>query len=1264
MVKAIDFAVRNVAGGAQHGSVAGDSQGNFIQVGSGDSVSLNLSRASVVGYEQQGGDLLVRLSDGRTVVLSNYFNENPGDVNHLYLSSDGEITEVIIHEGQGGVLAADYGPVSGWDKWSPLDDMRFTAADSISDVAMASNEPAGMAPFVPGLLGLGGLGAIAAGAGAIAVIAGAGGGGGSGGGGGGGTPDQTPPPVTVTEGTKSVNHVENGADYVNGVVIAGTSEPGAKIDVVVNGHTQTTVVDNTGHWTVTFPTTQVDPGEYETPVVVKATDAAGNSTTWNDVLVVDTVPNPINFDAVTGDDKVNFVENETGLVVTGTSVAGATLQVTLNGVTNTVVVGSDGHWTTTYPVGTLPAGEYNQVITATSTDNHGNTSTSSHTFAVDTQTSVAFTGTPGGDGTVNAAEAAAGVVLSGTAQAGASVSVVWGGTTLTTTANSSGVWTVTYPAGSVAPGTYTSTATATATDSFGNTATATQVVNVDTETAVTVNNGQSGGDDVISGAEAAAGVALTGTAEPGATVVVTLEGVSHTVTASASGTWTANFSTSEIRQGTYDSVVSVTSTDLAGNTASTTHNLHVDTQTSVAVNAGQAGGDDMVNAAEASAGLALTGTAEAGARVTVTFEGVTKIVTAGADGTWTANYSSSEVRSGTYDSTVQVSAVDAVGNTATTTHLLHVDTQIAVAIPAGQAGGDDAISGAEKAAGVTLTGTADAGATVVVTMEGVSHTVTATAAGTWSADFSASEVRAGTYDSVVTVRATDAAGNSATASHTVHVDTETRVAINVGQAGGDDIISGAEEAVGVALTGTAEAGATVVVTMEGVSHTVVASNAGTWTANFSASEIRSGTYATTVTAVATDALGNTATTTHVVNVDTEVVPFDRATLSYGSDQILNAAEAANGLTVTGHVEAGSTVMVKFGSGAQHAATVAADGSWSYTFAAGEIPAGENSVTLTAVATDHVGNVSTITEQVAVDTIVRNFTHQDVIAGDDILNAAERAAGLTLTGTSEPFSTLVLHLSNGSEVTASVGADGLWSATFPASSLPTGEGNMSVTVTATDHAGNTASYTDSFAYDTVMPNDPWITNDAGTGNLISGIASAASPDALTYHEVAASGAVHQLQTTAQFDAGVDVNGSNVPSHWAFFNTPVADGSYLVINDTDAAGNEQSTLYLRSTTGEVTVDLTRAGLQGFDFGTIDLTASHATVTLTEAQINSLTGADHQMAIRGGADDHVNIAGAVAGAHQVVNGESYTLYTLGSSGASVLIDDDINVNTSTGV
>jgi hypothetical protein len=117
---------------------------------------------------------------------------------------------------------------------------------------------------------------------------------------------------------------------------------------------------------------------------------------------------------------------------------------------------------------------------------------------------------------------------------------------------------------------------------------------------------------------------------------------------------------------------------------------------------------------------------------------------------------------------------------------------------------------------------------------------------------------------------------------------------------------------------------------------------------------------------------------------------------------------------------------------------------------------------------------------------------------------------------------------------------------------------------------------------------------------------------------------------------------------------------VFSDADAAGNSSSTLYIRSTTGETTVDLSRAGLSDFDFGTIDLTAAHASLTLSAAQINALTGADKSMIIAGAADDHVTLVGASdTGQTQVLHGDTYHLYTLGSDGAQVLIDSDINVN-----
>ena len=53
MVKAIDFVVRDSAGGLVRGAVAGDG-GNFVQLGVGEEISLNLAQASIAGYRNEG----------------------------------------------------------------------------------------------------------------------------------------------------------------------------------------------------------------------------------------------------------------------------------------------------------------------------------------------------------------------------------------------------------------------------------------------------------------------------------------------------------------------------------------------------------------------------------------------------------------------------------------------------------------------------------------------------------------------------------------------------------------------------------------------------------------------------------------------------------------------------------------------------------------------------------------------------------------------------------------------------------------------------------------------------------------------------------------------------------------------------------------------------------------------------------------------------------------------------------------------------------
>lgn len=444
------------------------------------------------------------------------------------------------------------------------------------------------------------------------------------------------------------------------------------------------------------------------------------------------------------------------------------------------------------------------------------------------------------------------------------------------------------------------------------------------------------------------------------------------------------------------------------------------------------------------------------------------------------------------------------------------------------------------------------------------------------------------------------------------------------------------------------------VTFEGVTRTVTAGNNGAWSATFTAGEVRSGTYTSTVSVTSTDTAGNTATTTHGINVDTEVTPFNRISLSTGSDSILNATEAASGLTVTGTVEPGSTVVVRFGSGATRTATVNPDGSWSVVVPAGDIPAGENGVTLTIAATDRVGNTSTLTETVQVDTTVRNFARSGgSVGGDGMVNAAEAAAGLTFTGTAEAGATVVVRLPSGATVTTTANSNGQWTANFAAADVPRGEVNSSVTVTATDRAGNVSTFTDNFAIDTVAPGAPDVTMVVKTtSGALRGIYTEASTDSYTFHEVKADGS-----TLTVVESHQTTDGETSFS----FNRGVPDGSYLVVNTADAAGNESSTLLIVNNTNAPIVDLNRSGLTHFDLSAIDLTvAPEASLTISEAQLNAITGPDHTLVIKGGADDHVTLTGGTTTTEtKVIDGQTYKLYHLGTGG-NVYVDDDILTQT----
>jgi hypothetical protein len=193
------------------------------------------------------------------------------------------------------------------------------------------------------------------------------------------------------------------------------------------------------------------------------------------------------------------------------------------------------------------------------------------------------------------------------------------------------------------------------------------------------------------------------------------------------------------------------------------------------------------------------------------------------------------------------------------------------------------------------------------------------------------------------------------------------VTLDSGIGGGDGVVNGTEANSSFTVTGTASPGATVTVTIGNSTETVVANGSGNWSATFAPSDLPSGETETAITVTADDGNGNQAVVSERITFDTEVNDLTLAALPLGSDNVLNAAEAASGLTLTGTVEPGSVVVVTLG-GVNHTAQVDVHGNWTVDIPASAVPAsngGTHQVLVTA--TDAAGNVDTVTQNMVIDT---------------------------------------------------------------------------------------------------------------------------------------------------------------------------------------------------------------------------------------------------------------------------------------------------------
>ncbi|OCZ51288.1 BapA/Bap/LapF family prefix-like domain-containing protein, partial [Acinetobacter seifertii] len=490
--------------------------------------------------------------------------------------------------------------------------------------------------------------------------------------------------------------------------------------------------------------------------------------------------------------------------------------------------------------------------------------------------------------------------------------------------------------------------------------------------------------------------------------------------------------------------------------------------------------DNVINASEASGNVTVTGVLKnvpsdaVNTVVTVVINGVTYTATVDkVAGTWSVSVPGSGLVADA-DKTIdaKVTFTDAAGNSSSVndTQTYTVDTT------APNAPVLDPINATDP-----VTGTAEPGSTVKVTFpDGTTATVVAGPDGTWSVP-NPGDLKDGDK---VTAVATDPAGNpSLPGTGIVDAVAPSTDGVNftIDSVTADNVINASEASGNVTVTGVLKnvpsdaANTVVTVVINGVTYTATVDKvAGTWSVSVPGSGLVADADKTIDAKVTfTDAAGNSSS----VN-DTQTYTVDTTA---PNAPVLNPINATD--PVTGTAEAGSTVKVTFPDGTTATVVAGPDGKWTVPNP-GDLTDGQ---TVTATATDPAGNTS-----LPGTGVVSADITAPVVALDDVLTNDNTPV---LTGTvNDPTATVVVTV-DGVNYTATNNGNGTW--TLADNTLPAlTDGPHTVTVTATDPAGNVGTDTAVLTIDTTAPNAP-VLNPINATDPVTGTAEAGSTVKVTF-----------------------------------------------------------------------------------------------------------------------------------------------------------------------
>lgn len=966
-------------------------------------------------------------------------------------------------------------------------------------------------------------------------------------------------------------------------LMSGTTDPGTSITVFDGANPiGTATVDSAGNWTFT-PTTPLTDGTHSLTVV--ATNGAGTTTTSSPiVIIVDTlapdtpetpavVVNPDGTDVTLGSGDITRDTNPT---LSGTGTVGDTITI-YNGddILGTVVIPPGGAWTWT-PPGGLDDGTYNLTLTVTAKDGAGNESAPSQPIqiTIDTDapaTPTAPTLTDNVDQITGSITAGTSTnddrpVFSGTGTPNDVITIydsVNGDTAVQigqATVGADGNWTWRPDAASPL-GEASHSITTTATDEAGNVSAPSTgfAFSVDTSAPATPEITLAGG--VASGGSTTDTTpTISGTGSTGDRVIIYNNGVEIARVDIVAGAW--SYTPAALADGTLS--LTASSVDAAGNVSGTSgvYTVTIDTVAPTTPLLTTVGASNLVDGIHYTRDTTptLSGTGEPGTTITVSVDGTLSAVTATvqADGSWT--WTPDPVLADNAAHSLVVTSRDAAGNVSgATTVNVTVDNQ------APNAPTDLALT--EQ--GTPLTGNAEAGTTIVV-RDGT--TIIGTGVAGTDGSFSIALTPAQTNPTTLQVTASDAAGNISPDAPFTVVDTPdlpaipviTTIVDNVGALTGD-VKGSASDDTTPTLNGTAVAGSTVTIYLDGVVLDTLVADAATGAWSYTpATPLTEGLHRFEVTAtVGAETSGRSPASTVTIDTTAPLAPTIGAVtddVGPGTGPLTNG-QATNDdrPTLSGTATPGDTISVYDNGNLLGSAVVGATGAWSFTPSAA---LSNDTHTLTIRATDPAGNQGPASAPF--DIIVDTVSTTPVITGaeDNVGTVVNVPSGgetndatPVLSGTAEANSTIAIFEGATQIGTVQANASGAWTFT-PSSAL--GEGNHTFNVIATDPLGNVSAPSNSYSVivDTLAPDAPVLTTV--TDNVPGGVNGVLTSGQVTNDNTptlagtgTAGDTLHILDNGAEI-ATVVVGGDGT---WTWTPaTALPEGAHSIrINASDAAGN---------------------------------------------------------------------------------------------------------------